>query len=257
MNRSRSLAALIALLPLAMLVAEPIAAQNRDRRERPDRPIPGRQRADPGRVAATDIAFARAARDIGQWTAFREYAAPRAQMHEADGPTDAAAFLLARGDPPEPLRWAPTEVWSSCDGSLAVSFGRSRRPDGIVGSYVTVWQREGGRSADYRWVYATGTPDNPQPPPPPVEIAPNGDTIIVTELSAIQARAADCVAVDALPQDGLSALTANVQTEGGTARDGTLKWRWEHLAPGQWRVVVDWVREGVWTEALAFDIPEG
>ena len=254
MNLTR--AALFALLPLAALVTEPLAAQDRERREPRDRPIPGRARADPGAVAATDIAFARAARDTGQWTAFREYAASGAQMHEADGPIEAAAFLLARTDPPEPVRWAPTEVWSSCDGSLAVSFGRSRRPDGIVGSYVTVWQRERGRSGDYRWIYDTGTPDDPQPPPPPVEIAPNGDTIVVTELTLIRARAADCGVVEGLAHDGLSAVTATAQTGGGTARDGTLKWRWEHLAPGQWRVVVDWVREGVWTEALAFDIPE-
>lgn len=254
MNLTR--AALIALLPLAALVTEPVAAQDRERRDRPERPIPGRARADPGKVAATDIAFARAARENGQWTAFREYAASGAQMHDDGGPIDAAGFLALRADPPEPVRWAPTEVWSSCDGSLAVSFGRSRRPDGIVGSYVTVWQRERGRSGDYRWIYDTGTPDDPQPPPPPVQIAPNGDTIVVTELATIRARAADCGSVEGLPQDGLSPLTPQAQTGGGAARDGTLRWRWEHLAPGQWRVVVDWVREGAWAEALAFDIPE-
>ncbi len=247
--------ALLAAIPFVLIAAD--AAHAQERRERPERPIPGRQRADPGRVATTDIAFARAARDNGQWTAFREYAADGAQLHGADGPYDAAAFLLARADPPQPVRWAPTEVWSSCDGSLAVSFGRSRQADGTVGSYVTVWQRQRGRAGEYRWIYDTGTPDNPQPgPPPPPPVTADADTIVVSELNFVNARAADCGAAAELSQAGLSALPAAAQTGGGAARDGTLRWRWEHVASGQWRVVVDWVREGAWAEALAFDVPD-
>jgi hypothetical protein len=250
MNLTR--AALFALLPLAALVTQPVAAQDRERREPRERPMPGRQRADPGKVAATDFAFARAARDEGQWTAFREYAASGAQMHLEGGPVDASEFLARRADPPEPVRWTPNEVWSSCDGSIAVSYGRSVQPDGIVGSYVTVWQRQ--RNGDYRWVYDTGTPDNPQPVIP-IEVRPDGDTIVVRELTAIRALTADCRA----PAEAAAApvsVPAGAQTGGGEARDATLRWRWEHLAHGQWRVVVDWVREGAWTEALSFDVPE-
>jgi len=244
---------------LALVLHASIAAQAQERAPAghavPDRPLPGRPRADPGRVAATDIAFARAARDNGQWTAFREYAASGAQMHGADGPFDAGAWLLARADPAQPARWAPNSVWSSCDGSLAVSFGRSQQADGTVGSYVTVWQRARGRDGAYRWVYDTGTPDNPQPPPPPVVAAPDGDTIVVTEINAIRAQTADCTDPAGLSQDALSARLSSSLTGGGEARDGTLRWRWEHLAPGEWRVVVEWVRGGAWAEALVFDIP--
>lgn len=256
MNRSpaslRWRAALIALLPIFALAAEPVAAQERERRERPDRPMPGRQRADPGKVAATDFAFARAARDDGQWSAFREYAASGAQLHDGSGPIDASTFLTGRADPARAIRWSPNEVWSSCDGSMAVSFGRSLDPDGIVGSYVTVWQRQ--RNGDYRWVYNTGTPDDPQPVTP-VEVARDGDTIVVTELTAIRARTADCRPL-AEAASAAAPTAASAQTGGGEARDNTLRWRWEHLAPGEWRVVVDWVREGAWAEAMTFDVPD-
>lgn len=247
--------ALFALLALAPAIADGVAAQDRPRPDGPppNRPPPGRQRADPGMVAATDFAFARAARDNGQWTAFREYAAPGAMLHQDGGPIDAAGFLTRRADPPQAVRWAPGEVWSSCDGSLAVSFGRSRQPDGVVGSYVTVWQRQ--RNGDYRWIYDTGTPDDPQPVAP-APITPDGDTIVVTEITAIRARSADCNAPSGLPMDTLSAMPGDAQSGGGEARDGSLRWRWEHHAPGKWRVVVDWVREGAWQEALAFDVPE-
>jgi hypothetical protein len=253
MHRKLAIAAALAAITASPPIAS--AQQRPPQGEHERRPPPGRDRADPGRVIATDIAFARAARDNGQWTAFAAYAAPGAQMHGADGPFDAATFLLGRANPAEPVRWAPTEAWSSCDGSIAVSFGRSRQPGGIVGSYVTVWQRQ--RGGEYRWIYDTGTPDDPQPPPPPPPlIAPGNDTIIVGAQDLIQARAADCGAVDGLPMDALTAMPAAAQTGGGAARDGTLRWRWEHRAPGEWRVVVDWVRGGAWAEALAFDVPD-
>ena len=251
MNLTR--AALFALLPLAALVTQPVAAQDRERREPRDRPIPGRQRADPGKVAAADFAFARTAREKGQWSAFREYSAGGAQMHDADGPVDVSTFIARRADPAETMRWTPNEIWSSCDGSLAVSYGRWVQPDGVVGSYVTVWKRE--RNGDYRWVYNTSTPDNPQPVVP-VEVRPDGDTIVVREITAIRALTADCRAPVAEAGVVPVAAGAGVQTGGGEARDATLRWRWEQLAQGQWRVVVDWVRAGAWTEALSFDVPE-
>ena len=68
-----------------------------------------------------------------------------------------------RADPPEPIRWAPTDVWSSCDGKLAVTLGRFLRPNGLVGDYITVWELQSDNS--YKWIYDTGTPDDPQPAP--------------------------------------------------------------------------------------------
>lgn len=257
MIRSRKLAlASTAILAFSVFATDLAQAQSRQRGDRAERPIPGRQRADPGKVAATDIAFARAARDNGQWTAFTEFAAPGAQFHGNEGPYDAGQWLLTRANPPAPLRWAPNTVWSSCDGSIAVSFGRWTRPDKTVGSYVTVWQRQPGREGSYRWVYHTGAPDNPQPVPPPAEVAPDEDTIVVTEMLSITARAADCAAPEGMPKIVLSPISTGAQTGGGEARDGSLRWRWEQIGTGDHRVTVDWLRDGEWQQALDFDVTE-
>jgi hypothetical protein len=105
--------------------------------------------ANPSAVIATELAFARAAREKGQWTAFREYA-----TRDALWPVPQFASLqdTLRGevDPPRPIVWQPDAVWSSCDGSYAVSTGPAEYPSGLKTRFVTVWQRqEDGR---YRWV---------------------------------------------------------------------------------------------------------
>ena len=210
-------------------------------------------RADPGRVAAADFAFARMAREEGQWSAFREYAAPGARMHLGSGPVDANQWLVGRADPAQAIAWAPREVWSSCDGLLAVSFGRYRDAEGVIGRYATVWQR--GRDGSYEWTYDIGTPDVPQPPPPAPDVEPDEDTIIVGAIQAITARAADC----AQREPGLD--RRGPPAEGGAevltrSPDGTLAWRVDQTGPESWRMVVEWQRDGQWQEALAFAVPD-
>ena len=219
------------------------------------------ERADPGKVAATDFALARQARDEGQWSALLAYAAPGAQLHDASGVTDAAAWLTGRPDPAQAMARAPREVWSSCDGSLAVSFGRSRGADGIIGSYAAVWQRQRGGS--YKWTYMIGTPDVPQPPPPPPgDAVPDEDTIVVGALQAITARAADCPqrerAADLPPPPPAPSAAGGAPEPVLTrSRDGTLAWRVDQTGPASWRMVVEWQRGGEWMQALAFALPDG
>ena len=117
--------------------------------------------AQPSRVVANDLAFARAAREDGQWTAFSAYAGPGAMIHGRSGAIPAAPWLARQTNPPQAVKWAPKEIWMSCDGVLAVSQGRFVDPEGMVGSYLTVWQREG--RTDYRWVYDSAIADDPQP----------------------------------------------------------------------------------------------
>ena len=246
---------LIRLLAAAALLATSVSASAQaDRAERARMAGRALQRArpiaEPGKVAAADIAFARAAQDEGQWTAARARIGPGALLHDDTGPFDAASWLSTRADPPAATRWAPRAVWSSCDGSLAVSYGRLVSPQGLVGDYVTVWQRQG--DGDYRWLYHTATLDDPQPAPPPA-VEPGPDTIIVGALDPIEGRAADCGAAADLAMDGLSATSASGRHGQFAARDNSLRWRWEHHADNRRRVVVDWVRDGRWQEAMAFD----
>jgi hypothetical protein len=110
-------------------------------------------RADPSRVVAAELAFARAAQEKGQWTAFAEFATDDAVMFVPEAVT-AQAWLKGRANPPQAVRWQPYQVWSSCDGSLAVTKGAWQRPDGSVGYFTTVWERQG--KGEYRWVLDQG-----------------------------------------------------------------------------------------------------
>ena len=112
-------------------------------------------RANPSKVIATELAFARAAQDKGQWTAFAEFATDDAVMFVPEA-VNAQAWLMGRGNPPQAVRWQPHQVWSSCDGSLAVTRGAWQRADGSVGYFTTVWQRQAKEKDGYRWVLDQG-----------------------------------------------------------------------------------------------------
>ncbi len=207
---------------------------------------------DPGRVVAADIAFARKARDEGQWTASREYAATGALLHGRDGTIPAASFLAELADPAEAVAWSPTAVWSSCDGTLAVSFGRFQDPEGLLGSYVTAWDLQSDRG--YKWSYEMAAPDNPQPAPRTAPDIPE-DAIIVPGMTAIDGRVADCARGGPIALPAEAELADNVKSRTRQSDDWTLQYRWEHHADGTRRVVVDWLRNGVWEQALDFTVP--
>ena len=104
--------------------------------------------ANPSRVVAAELAFARAAQDKGQWTAFRYYAHDEAVMFVPE-PVIARDWLKGRDNPAQAVKWQPHHVWSSCDGSLAVTRGAWQRADGTNGYFTTVWQRRA--DGEYRW----------------------------------------------------------------------------------------------------------
>ena len=225
------------------------------------------QRGEPGIVAAADRAFARAAQEVGLWSAYRSFAASDAQLHLPDGVTAAAPWLAGRADPEQAPQWSPTAVWSSCDGSLAVSFGRYTDPDGTVGSYAATWAwQDLGRNAArdampsdaYRFTYKLRGPDNPQPPPPAprVDAATAGpDAIVVAAIGVIDGKVADCSRGAMPPAPGVEASG----TTGPLAisADRTLQWHWVHDTDGTRRLLVDYYREGRWQRALDFTMPAG
>lgn len=208
---------------------------------------------DPGRVAATDFAFAKMAREEGNWTAFRAYAAPDAVMDGGDSWAPASQILANLADPPEAIAWGPTDVWSSCDGTLAATLGRFRRPNGVVGDYVSVWELQPDNS--YKWIYDTGVPDDPQPEPEPESDIPEG-AIVVPGLTAIRGRVADC------PPKGETTrrlptllLAADMRHGSYTADDQSLRATRLLAADGSREVIVEWFREGEWTVATRLAIP--
>lgn len=202
--------------------------------------------AQPSTIVAVEIAFARAARERGQWTAFRMFAAPGALLHGDDGPFAIESWLAAQTDPAEAVQWEPRAVAISCDGALAVSQGRYVDPDGTVGNFVTVWERQG--SGEYRYSFDAGGPDVPQPPPrKPVE---DGD-IVVTAIDAVQGMVASCPrAGAAIPPPPAIPVGEDGKAGARLSRDGTLRWRWEHRDDGTRFAAVDYYYEGRWKPAF-------
>lgn len=157
--------------------------------------------ANPSAVIATEIAFARAAQDDGQWTAFRRFATDDANMFVPER-VRAQDWLKGRADPAQAVRWQPQSVAMSCDGNAAVSTGAWQRPDGSQGYFTTVWRRQG----DGRWKW----------------VLDHGDTLAAPRGSsdAISSHVASCKALPA----ALPAATATGDVKQGASRDRSLVW---------------------------------
>jgi hypothetical protein len=108
-----------------------------------------------------ELAFARDAQRIGQWTAFRKWADRDAVVF-----TPQAAWaqqVLPKKDPPKAIAWRPAHSFVSCDGNTAVNTGPWFNVDGKLGGYfTTVWQRSKGQ---WRWAYDGGGPLKGAAPP--------------------------------------------------------------------------------------------
>ncbi|PKP93474.1 MAG: hypothetical protein CVT75_06030 [Alphaproteobacteria bacterium HGW-Alphaproteobacteria-14] len=202
--------------------------------------------AQPSTIVATEIAFARAARENGQWTAFRMFAAPGALLHGENGPFAIEPWLATQSDPPAAVQWEPRAVAISCDGAVAVSHGRITTPEGKVGNFLTVWERQG--SGEYRYVFDVGGLDVPQPPPrKPVE---DGD-IVVTSIDAVQGLVASCPRRDAaIPPPPAIPVGYEGKADARLSRDGTLRWRWEHRDDGTRFAAADYFYQGRWLTAF-------
>ena len=212
---------------------------------------------EPGLVANADVAFARLARDEGQWTAYRATAAPGAVVHGVNGPVPLETFIAGRGNPPVSNAWTPNTVWASCDGTLSVTFGRYQVPNGDVGSYVTVWELQNDRS--FKWTYDLRALDNPQPVPEVRPDVPEGENVIIVPgMASIQGRVADCpVRGEALPPAPISSSVSGRQSDPKSSDDRTLRWHWSHATSGERMVSVLWRRDDEWQEAVAYTAPRG
>lgn len=196
MLRSIAVAALAALLTACAGTSGPRAAIDRELANV----------VNPSAVIATELAFARMAREEGQWTAFREYAADDAVMFVPQA-VNAQEWLNGRADPAQAVQWQPHRVWMSCDGSLAVTQGAAQWPDGRPGSFLTVWQRQ--RDGGYKWVMDQG--EFVQEP--------------LTAPDFIQTGMADCPAAEQTRSAALTGRTSSgVAGNAGYSQDRTLSW---------------------------------
>jgi hypothetical protein len=202
--------------------------------------------AQPSAIVAAELAFARAAREQGQWTAFRQFAAPGALLHGADGPIAIEPWLATKADPRVVVQWKPRAVVISCDGALAVSQSRYRDPEGKVGNVLAVWERQ--PSGEYRYIFHASGDDVPQPPPrKPLE----DGNILVTAIDAVTGMIASCPRGGSeIPPPPAIALGEDGKADARLSRDGTLRWRWEHRADGTRYAAAEYFYEGRWLTAF-------
>jgi len=130
----------IAILGLVAVVAPSVADARQRHGFRAD--------ANPSALIATELAFAREAREKGQWTAFRDYAAGDAIMFVPQQVV-ARDWLKKQANPAQAMTWQPYAVWMSCDGSMGITKGGWQRPDGTVGYFTTVWRKQ--KNGAYKW----------------------------------------------------------------------------------------------------------
>ncbi len=213
-------------------------------------------KAQPSAIVSTEIAYLRAAREDGQFTAGLAFAAPGAIFHTRNGGVPARALFESLPNPETSTEWGPRTVVMSCDGSLALSVGRFRDPEGFVGNYVTTWARQS--DASYKWTYDVAGRDNPQPPPR--REFEDGD-IVVTAIDAVQGLIATCPrAGEAVPPPPAIAIGEDGSSDAKLSRDGTLRWRWEHRGGGIKYVTAQYFYEGEWVTAIEESLaspPEG
>jgi hypothetical protein len=188
-------------------------------------------RANPSDVIATELAFAREARDKGTWTAFRDYATKDAQW---PGPRFESVQTALKGvpDPAQAIVWEPDQVWASCDGTFALSSGPATHPSGKRTRFATIWQRQD--NGEYRWVLDQG-----------FDLEDN-----YTAPEMISARVADCPAGKSLRVDRLPKARRADAWSSGQSEDGTLAWRTDLAADCSRTLVVSAKKDGAMTEVF-------
>ncbi|RDS78546.1 hypothetical protein DL238_04720 [Alteriqipengyuania lutimaris] len=198
--------------------------------------------AQPSEVVAREIAFGQAARERGQYTAALDFATGDAMLHGRNGPVLARPVFSQLDNPETAAKWSPRTVMMSCDGRLAVSRGRFLDADGMIGTYVTVWQRD-SLDDEYEWSYDVAGLDDPQP----VAEEAEESLIVVTASDDIQGLVADCPRSGDTPAPPPALAPAADASRGVTlSRDGTLRWLWEHREDGTKYVRADYYTSGAW-----------
>jgi hypothetical protein len=109
--------------------------------------------ANPSAFIAAELAFARLARDKGQWTAFRETAADDAVMFMPQRVL-ARDWLKGKPDPAQAVTWQPHAVYVSCDGNSGATTGAWQKGP-TFGYFTTIWRRD-PRKGEMRWVLDHG-----------------------------------------------------------------------------------------------------
>ena len=198
--------------------------------------------APPMTAVDAELAFARDAKRIGQWSAFRKWADNDAVMFTPQA-VWAQTFLKPLKNPPNAISWRPAHSFVSCDGRIAVNTGPWFKQDGTPGGYfTTVWQRT---PRGWRWVYDGGGPSSG-----PVAA---GKPRIHRASCRIKAPGAPIMPPP--PLTNRQSRTTPEDNGRGQSADKTLGWDWKVGKNGE-RVfrVYQW-KGGAYAQVLYNDVP--
>ena len=177
-------------------------------------------------------AFAADAKTIGQWTAFRKWSTDAAVMFTPQ-PVNAHDFLKDRKDPAKAVEWWPTASYISCDGTLAVNTGGWQRPDGKVGYFSTVWQRQ--PDGGWKW------------------IVDGGADLKVARARLASPKIVRAVCPSSMTMFGMGVKAPKAKWAGGFAKDGTLSWTWIVDPDGSRAFMVDLNQGGNRSKTVILD----
>ena len=182
--------------------------------------------AEPMSAIDAERAFAADAQKLGQWTAFRKYAAEDAVMFVPEQ-VNAQAWLKDKKDPPVSVFWWPGRSHVSCDGNFAINTGPWIREWGkSVGYFTTIWKRQPDGS--WKWLLDHGDAL-------PTARAEGGDVRPIKASCAGKPPADELVIVG--PASRVSLETGvtprqSVTRASGRSDDNTLGWTWVVGADG-------------------------
>jgi hypothetical protein len=191
-----------------------------------------------------ELAFAKDAKRIGQWSAFRKWVDTDAVMFTPQA-VWAKTFLKPLKDPPNAISWRPVQSYVSCDGRTAVNTGPWFKQDHTVGGYfTTVWQRT---RAGWRWVYDGGGP-----------VAPNTSVKQgkpAVRIASCRTKAPGAPVTAPPPLTSNEARTTPEDTGRGQSADMTLGWEWKVAQNGSRTLRVYQWNGRRYSTALSNDVP--
>jgi hypothetical protein len=199
-------------LPLIFAIMAMLPACTQERLRPP--PIP--QSANPSAVVALEMAMAREAKEKGEISTLRKYAAKEALVFNPQPVTyDEATKGLK--DPKTAAKWQPHKVYMSCDGRTALAYG-AWQASGQNGYFIRAWQwfprskeaaMQQGTIGDGEWRWLMRYDDVLETSLPPAE--------------TIETKTASCKGRAPTP---LTAPPVGAKMKLGFAFDQSLQWSW-------------------------------